>query len=102
VTAADPGRRFAFRVHQIGLRTPRVKASIATWEYRFEAEPSGGTRVVETWTDGRRRWPDALAAVFDRVVTGGSTFADFQRRNIAGTLAKLKIVAESGASGSGG
>lgn len=93
VTAADPGRRFAFRVHRIGLRTPRLNASIASWEYRFEADPTGGTRVVEVWTDDRR-WPDALAAVFDRIATGGSSFADFQRRNIASTLKRLKAVFE--------
>ena len=89
VTAADPGERFAFRVHAIGLRTPRVPARIATWEYRFE-EVARGTQVTEVWTDGRRWWPDAVAAPFDRLATGGRLFSEFQRRNIARTLAKLK------------
>jgi hypothetical protein len=89
VTAADPERTFAFRVHEIGLRRPRLRAPIATWEYRFE--PAGdGTRVTEIWTDDRRGWPTFAANLFDRVATGGSTFADFQARNIATTLRNLK------------
>ncbi|MEW2546936.1 SRPBCC family protein [Streptomyces sp. NPDC047002] len=93
VLAADPGERFAFRVGAIGLRTPRLRGPIATWEYRFEAVP-GGTRVTETWTDDRRRWPDPAARAFDRIATGG-TFADFQRRNIATTLRNLKAALEA-------
>ncbi len=89
VTAADPGERFAFRVHAIGLRKPRLPASIATWEYRFE-EVARGTQVTEVWTDGRRGWPDVVAARFDRLATGGRLFSEFQRRNIARTLARLK------------
>jgi len=89
VTAADPGRRFAFRVHAIGLRQPRIEAPIATWEYRFEAE-DGGTRVTETWTDDRRSWPAPVANVFDRLATGGRTFAAFQAGNIDRTLSNLK------------
>lgn len=89
VTAADPGERFAFRVHAIGLRTPRLRGPIATWEYRLEAV-DGGTRVTETWTDDRRSWPDAVANGFDRVATRGHTFAEFQARNIHRTLSNLK------------
>ncbi|MFE5600725.1 SRPBCC family protein [Streptomyces coelicoflavus] len=89
VTAADPGLRFAFRVHAIGVRRPRLRGPIATWEYHFAAEGSG-TRVTETWTDDRRAWPDAVAAAFDRVVTGGRTFAEFQIGNIDRTLRNLK------------
>lgn len=88
VTAADPGRAFEFRVHAIGIKTPRLKAANATWRYDFEAVP-GGTKVTETWTDDRP-WPDALAFVFDKIATSGSTFPDFQRRNIARTLANLQ------------
>ncbi|MFI8348183.1 SRPBCC family protein [Streptomyces sp. NPDC085596] len=89
VTAAEPGRHFAFRVHAIGVGRPRLRGPIATWEYRFE--PAGeGTRVTETWTDDRRAWPDLAAGAFDRVVTSGSTFADFQTRNIRTTLRNLK------------
>ncbi len=94
VTAADPGERFAFDVRQIGPRTPRIKAAIASWSYTFEPV-DGGTRVTETWTDNRRRWPDVVAAVFDKTVTGGKLFADFQQRNIATTLASLKADLEA-------
>ncbi|ESQ07445.1 Polyketide cyclase/dehydrase [Streptomyces sp. PVA_94-07] len=89
VTAAEPGERFAFKVRAIGLRRPVVRGPIATWEYRFTAEPGGGTRVTETWTDDRRGWPDAATWVFDHVVTSGRSFADFQRRNIAATLSRF-------------
>lgn len=93
VTAADPGHRFAFRVDAIGLRTPRLHAPIATWEYRFDEVP-GGTLVSETWTDDRP-WPDPAARIFDAVVTRGHTFADFQRSNIKTTLNQLKTVLET-------
>ncbi|WP_413755489.1 SRPBCC family protein [Streptomyces sp. MMBL 11-3] len=89
VTAADPGSRFAFRVHAIGLRQPRLKAPIATWEYRFAPEGTG-TRVTETWTDDRRSWPTFVANAFDYVATGGKTFAAFQVGNIDRTLRNLK------------
>ena len=88
VTAADPGTRFAFRVDKIGVKTPRVTGRNASWEYRFD-KVEGGTRVTETWTDDRQ-WPDLVATVFDKIVTRGSHFADFQRRNIAKTLSNLK------------
>ncbi|MFF2189551.1 SRPBCC family protein [Streptomyces sp. NPDC058155] len=93
VTAADADERFAFRVHAIGIRTPRLRGPIASWEYRLEAV-DGGTRVTETWTDDRRSWPDAVAHAFDRVATRGHTFADFQARNIHRTLSNLKRVVE--------
>ncbi|MCS0605547.1 SRPBCC family protein [Streptomyces sp. LP11] len=89
VTAAEPGRYFAFRVHAIGVDRPRLRGPIATWEYRFEPE-GDGTRVTETWTDDRRSWPAPAAQVFDRIVTAGRTFADFQARNIRATLRNLK------------
>ena len=88
VTAADRGERFEFRVVQIGARKPRISGQIATWEYRFEPV-DGGTRVTETWTDGRVNWPTPAANAFDWVVTSGKTFAEFQRRNIRKTLHNL-------------
>lgn len=94
VTEAEPGRRFAFDVHQIGPTRPLVTAPIASWSYDFESV-EGGTRVTETWTDNRTKWPDWLAARFDKVVTGGRLFADFQRRNIARTLAQMKTDLET-------
>ena len=89
VTAADAGERFGFRVHGYGFGGRMLPVSIATWEYQF-AEVARGTQVTEIWTDGRRRWPDLVADRFDRAATGGRTFAEFQRRNIARTLARLK------------
>lgn len=94
VTSADPGVRFAFDVVQIGVKRPLMKGAIASWSYDFEAV-EGGTRVTETWTDRRTRWPDVAAKVFDQIATGGHLFSDFQRRNIARTLARLKIDLES-------
>lgn len=95
VTAADPGERFAFRVHSIGLKTPRLPGAIATWEYRFE-KAAGGTQVTETWIDDRRSWPEFATNAFDKVATGGRTFAEFQRGNIAKTLRNLKQEIEKG------
>lgn len=54
----------------------------------------GGTHLTETWIDDRP-WLDALAAVVDRLATGGHTFPEFQRRNIRITLTRLKADVES-------
>lgn len=93
VTAADRGQRFAFRVDRIGGRKGLIRGSIAEWEYAFHAVENG-TLVTETWRDGRRGWPDAVANAFDFVATGGSTFADFQCRNIQRTLCNFKAAVE--------
>lgn len=90
VIAAEPGERFAFRVHRIGLRRPLLRGGIATWTYTFAPAREGRTLVTETWQDDRAAWPDALAARFDRLVTRGSTFDRFQAGNIRRTLARLK------------
>lgn len=89
VKAAEPGRRFAFDVCKIGPRKPVLPGRIASWEYTFEPT-EGGTLVTETWTDHRTRWPDWAAALFDKTATGGRLFCDFQRGNIARTLAAMK------------
>ncbi|RRQ25175.1 SRPBCC family protein [Rhodococcus sp. Eu-32] len=89
VTVADPGKAFEFRVHAIGVKKPRLNAANATWRYDFESV-DGGTKVTETWTDDRRKWPDVAALVFDKVVTRGRTFPQFQRRNIRKTLDNLQ------------
>ncbi|GGX43578.1 SRPBCC family protein [Streptomyces chryseus] len=94
VTAAEQDELFRFRVHAIGLKQPRLRGPIATWEYRFEPTPEG-TKVTETWTDDRRSWPDSVANLFDKAATRGSTFADFQRTNIRITLRNLKAALES-------
>lgn len=89
VIASEPGRRFAFTVRKIGARSPKINGGIATWVYEFE-ENGSRTRVTETWNDDRTSWPDWMAAIFDRVVTGGRSFADFQRLNIRRTLTAMK------------
>lgn len=89
VTAADPGERFAFDVRVFGLGVPILPVRIANWDYHFEPV-DGGTLVTETWSDGRRGWPDAVIRVFDPIVTQQASFADFQKRNIARTLRNLK------------
>ncbi len=98
VTAAEPGKVFAFDVLAIGVKNPRLRGKIASWTYTFEPVGSGA-RVTETWTDLRQGWPDWAAAAFDKVATRGSLFSDFQRRNIAKTLANLKAEFESRPSG---
>lgn len=95
VTAAEPGKKFAFRVHAIGIKSPKIKGANASWEYRFEALDGDRTRVTETWFDDRVRWPSPVVAVFDRIVTRGKTFPEFQRKNIARTLQTLKSSAET-------
>ena len=88
MTAAEPGRRFAFDVRRIGVGRLLLPAAIASWEYAMEPTATG-TRVTETWTDNRS-WSDRVAARFDRVVTGGRLFHEFQARNIRRTLDRLK------------
>ncbi len=94
VTVAEPGSRFAFAVRKFGIGTPILPVAIATWEYRFEPV-DGGTLVTEIWRDDRVKWPDAAAAVFDRLATGRAGFAVFQRGNIRRTLDRLKSELET-------
>jgi hypothetical protein len=89
VTAAEPGRRFAFDVERYGFGRFMVPVRIATWAYDFEPV-DGGTRVTETWTDGRTGWPDFATRIFDPIATRKPSFAEFQKGNIRRTLANLK------------
>ena len=89
VTAAEPGRRFAFDVERYGFGRFMVPVRIATWAYDFEPV-DGGTRVTETWTDGRTGWPDFTTRIFDPIATRKPSFAEFQKGNIRRTLANLK------------
>lgn len=93
VTAYEPGHRFAFVVEAIGVRRPLLKAPIASWSYDL-TPADGGTRVVETWADGRTFMTDRAAAIFDKLATR-STFAEFNTRNIRRTLDRLKQTLES-------
>ncbi|GAP79445.1 hypothetical protein Y09_2293 [Brachybacterium sp. SW0106-09] len=95
VIAAEPGERFAFRVNRIGLRRPLLRGAIATWSYTLEPVGAGRCRVTETWQDDRTGWSDAWAARFDRLVTRGSTFDQFQAGNIRRTLERLKADLEA-------
>ena len=95
VIESEPGRRFAFTVRRIGPRSPVLQGSNATWSYEFE-DLGSATRVTETWTDDRRKWPDWTAWVFDRIVTRGHSFADFQRLNVHRTLMAMKDDFEAG------
>jgi len=77
VTAADPGRRFAFDVTFLGL-------AISSWEYELAAR-DGGCTVTERTTD-RRSWPMRLAGL---VGTGVADRARHNRRTMERTLEAL-------------
>ncbi|MBB3037918.1 SRPBCC family protein [Hoyosella altamirensis] len=94
VTVADAPSRFRFQVRKWGVGKPFLRVPVATWEYQLAPTPHG-TRVTETWIDDRSAWPDSVSAVVDRLLTGGRTFAEFNRRNIAVTLKNLKAAVEA-------
>src|SRR4051794_19359633 len=82
VTAADPGSRFAFDVHVLGV-------PISTWEYTF-ADVTDGCLVTERWTDNRPGWMRV-----ESTATGVRDRAAHNRRGMQETLTKLKAAAES-------
>jgi Polyketide cyclase / dehydrase and lipid transport len=82
ITAADPGRRFAFDVHVLGV-------PISTWEYTF-ADAADGCLVTERWTDNRPGWMRVSS-----IATGVRDRGSHNRRGMQETLAKLKAAAES-------
>jgi uncharacterized protein YndB with AHSA1/START domain len=81
VTAADPGRRFAFDVDFLGV-------PISTWEYTF-ADDADGCLVTESWTDRRPRLMRVTS-----IATGVRDRGAHNRRNMLETLRKLKAAAE--------
>ena len=83
VTAAEPGRRFAFTVTWFGQ-------PISDWSYDFIAE-DGGCTVVEAWAD-RRHAGFKVASV---PVMGIRDRAAHNRRGMVATLAALKSTAEA-------
>lgn len=84
VTAADPGRHFAFDV-------THTRIPVSTW--RYEIEPTAdGCRVTESTTDRR---PGLFAAV-SGVATGVSDRGAANAEHIRSTLARLKQRAEAG------
>jgi len=82
ITAADPGKRFAFDVATVGV-------PISTWEYTF-TEDVDGCVVTERWTDRRPGWMRTAS-----MVTGVRDRTSHNRRGMEQTLAKLKAAAES-------
>jgi hypothetical protein len=83
VTAAERGRRFAFRV-----TAPLVP--IANWEFRLEPT-DGGCRVEQTWVD-RRSLPIRLISTLR---TGVGDRRNVNRDGMQQTLAALKAEAEA-------
>ena len=82
VTAAERGRRFAFRVTWAGQ-------PISEWAYDFAAE-GDGCAVVESWSDRR----SAAVRVTSVPVMGIADRAAHNRRGMEQTLAALKQCAE--------
>jgi hypothetical protein len=83
VTAADPGRRFAFTVTWGGV-------PISDWAYDL-APAAAGCTVTESWTD-RRPGALRLASV---PVMGITDRAGHNRRGMAATLTALARTAEA-------
>jgi hypothetical protein len=84
VTAAERGKRFAFRV-KFG------PVPISDWSYDFDAT-ADGANIVERWSDLRPSWVDLVS----RPVMGISDRATHNRRNMEATLTALKVAAEDG------
>lgn len=82
VTAADPGRRFAFKVGMAGITT-------ALWWYDIEPTATG-CKVTE---GTRRQHPKILADLVNRLIGVADRDAHNQA-NIEKTLAALKAHAE--------
>jgi uncharacterized protein YndB with AHSA1/START domain len=83
VTAADPGRRFAFAVSWAGVR-------ISDWAYTFTPDGTG-CEVVEAWSDRR----PAFMRVASMPVMGVVDRGAHNRRGMETTLAALQRTAES-------
>lgn len=83
VTAADPGRRFAFDVHYTNV-------PISTWEYEI-ADADGGCLVTERWTDRRPSWMRVLSVPVMWVADRG----EHNRAGMQHTLRQLKTAAEA-------
>jgi hypothetical protein len=82
VTDADPGRRFGFDVHSLGL-------PIAHWEYAIEPTEDG-CRVTESTWDRRPGWFKPIGGF----ATASMNRAMINQHNIERTLARLKATAE--------
>jgi uncharacterized protein YndB with AHSA1/START domain len=82
VTAADPGREFAFDVRWLGM-------PVSSWGYRFTAG-DGGCDVQERTTDRRSR----VLRIVTPMGTGVANRTDHNRRTMEQTLAALAVAAE--------
>jgi len=90
VTAAKPGREFAFINHG-----PTGGAELVRWSYTFEAE-GGDTRATESW-QVLPAYPDFVKGGDPNLDVKGRLegMAQMARDGIKDTLASLKRVAES-------
>jgi hypothetical protein len=86
VTAAEPGKRFAFDVHY-------GPVAISSWDYTFTSS-GAGTTVSESWDDRRPGWMKGLSAP----VMGIADRPGHNRSGMEATLARLKEAAEAGRS----
>ncbi|WP_410660218.1 SRPBCC family protein [Amycolatopsis sp. lyj-112] len=84
ITDADEGKRFAFEV------TTVAGLPVARWQYDIEASDGGCVAVESTW-DRRPGWLRGPTSLF----TGVWQRDDANRANIAATLSRLKVTAES-------
>lgn len=83
VTAADPGRRFAFRVGVMGLR-------VADWSFDIEPTDSG-CRVTQSFTDLRAGFFKPIA----KMATGVADRVTHNRAAMETTLERLAAAAEA-------
>jgi hypothetical protein len=81
VSAADPGKRFAFDVH-VG------PVKVASWAYDFQPTDTGCT-VTETWTDRRNPIIKALG----KPISGVADRAGHNREGMVETLERLAVAA---------
>lgn len=84
VTAAEPGRRFAFEVDAGPI-------PIARWCYDFEAQ-GDHCRVTETWVDRR---PGPMRSIMG-VLTGVADRRAHNKDGMEQTLARLRQAVEQG------
>lgn len=85
VTAAEAGKRFAFRVHGV--------PGLPTAQWRYDIEPTAdGCRVTEST---RRLSPRVATNVFNRLMVRVQDRDAHNQRNIEKTLAQLKEYAEA-------
>ncbi|WP_026415660.1 SRPBCC family protein [Actinomadura oligospora] len=91
VTAAIPGRAFAFRVTTFGM-------PVALWGYRVEGIGDGeSSRLAEYWHDLRRDSRTAgIASLLGRVFTGvaAEDRAELNRRGMRATLDRVRAALE--------